>query len=43
MAPRPGSQDYYQWQQRQQMRNQLRQAGTESGTRERVGDFYLYP
>jgi hypothetical protein len=43
VAPRPGSQDYYQWQQRQQMRNQLRQAGTESGPRERVGDFYLYP
>jgi len=28
---------------RVQRRSALRQAGTESGTRERVGDFYLYP
>ena len=28
---------------RQQPPNQLRQAGTESAARERLGDFYLYP
>jgi hypothetical protein len=43
LAPRPNSQEYYQWQQRQQSNGSLRQAGTESGSRERVGDFYLYP
>ncbi len=32
----------YNWRQRQQ-RSSLQQAGTESGNRERLGDYYLYP
>ncbi len=31
------------WTPRQSPRSTLAQAGTESGTRERLGDFYLYP
>ncbi|HLY54577.1 MAG TPA: DUF4139 domain-containing protein [Stellaceae bacterium] len=39
----PGDPNYYQWLQRQQQRGTIDRAGTESGTRERLGDFYLYP
>lgn len=46
-VPGPGEpnyspRQYSQWQQRQQ-RGTISRAGTESGTRERLGDFYLYP
>jgi hypothetical protein len=40
-TPAQGEPDY-EWMQRQK-RPTLVQAGTESGTRERLGDFYLYP
>jgi hypothetical protein len=35
-----GSQSYYR---QQQQRPTIEQAGTETGSRERLGDFYLYP
>ena len=40
-----GNSGYNQYQQyaRRQTRGTIVQAGTESGTRERVGDYYLYP
>jgi hypothetical protein len=43
IAPLPGEPEYYQWQQRHYQNPTVTQAGTESGSRERVGDFYLYP
>ena len=38
-----GGNQYPQQIYRPQPRNNLQQAGTESGTRERLGDYYLYP